>query len=461
MFQSILIANRGEIALRIIWACRELGVKTVAVYSQADRDSLHVSFADEAICIGPPPAADSYLNIPSVISAADIMGVDAIHPGYGFLAENAEFAEICETCGLTFIGPSIDAIRDMGDKAVARDTMLAAGLPIIRGSDGVVADAKEAATFAEEIGYPVLLKAAAGGGGKGMRVVLTRDELANAFRTAAAEAEAAFGSRDIYVEKYIARPHHIEVQLLGDKHGNLVHLGERECSVQRKYQKLVEETPAPSLSDELRERIWADAVKGARAIDYSSAGTMEFLVDAAGEHYFMEMNTRIQVEHPVTEQVTLVDLIKQQIRVAAGKRLPFGQQDIKFRGHSIECRVNAEHPETLLPSPGQITAFNVPKGPGVRVDTAAHEAAFISPYYDSMIAKVIVHAFNREEALVRMRRALSMFVIQGIDTSLPLLQRILDHPGFTSGDYDTHLIDELLPTSRAQAAEAAFELRGD
>jgi len=453
VFQSILIANRGEIALRIIWACRELGVKTVAVYSQADRDSLHVSFADEAICIGPPPAADSYLNIPSVISAADIMGVDAIHPGYGFLAENAEFAEICETCGLTFIGPSIDAIRDMGDKAVARDTMLAAGLPIIRGSDGVVADAKEAATSAEEIGYPVLLKAAAGGGGKGMRVVLTRDELANAFRTAAAEAEAAFGSRDIYVEKYIARPHHIEVQLLGDKHGNLVHLGERECSVQRKYQKLVEETPAPSLSDELRERIWADAVKGARAIDYSSAGTMEFLVDAAGEHYFMEMNTRIQVEHPVTEQVTLVDLIKQQIRVAAGKRLPFGQQDIKFRGHSIECRVNAEHPETLAPSPGQITAFNVPKGPGVRVDTAAHEAAFISPYYDSMIAKVIVHAFNREEALVRMRRALSMFVIQGIDTSLPLLQRILDHPGFTAGDYDTHLIDELLPANRRKAAE--------
>ena len=455
MFQSILIANRGEIALRIIWACRELGVKTVAVYSEADRDSLHVSFADEAICIGPPPAADSYLNIPSVISAADIMGVDAIHPGYGFLAENAEFAEICESCGLTFIGPSIDAIRDMGDKAVARNTMMAAGLPIIRGSDGAVADAKEASVFAEEIGYPVLLKAAAGGGGKGMRVVLARDELSNAFRTAAAEADAAFGSRDIYVEKYIARPHHIEVQLLGDKHGNLVHLGERECSVQRKYQKLVEETPAPSLPDELRQRIWADAVKGAHAIDYSSAGTMEFLVDPAGEHYFMEMNTRIQVEHPVTEQVTLLDLIKQQIRVAAGKRLPFGQQDIKFRGHSIECRVNAEHPETLAPSPGQITAFNVPKGPGVRVDTAAHEAAFISPYYDSMIAKVIVHAFNREEALVRMRRALSMFVIQGIDTSLPLLQRILDHPGFTAGDYDTHLIDELLPANRPKVAERA------
>ena len=455
MFQSILIANRGEIALRIIWACRELGVKTVAVYSQADRDSLHVSFADEAICIGPPPAADSYLNIPSVISAAEIMGVDAIHPGYGFLAENAEFAEICESCGLTFIGPGTEAIRKMGDKAVARETMGVAGLPLILGSAGAVSDEKEAAVFAEEIGYPVLLKAAAGGGGKGMRVVLTRADLSNAFRTASAESEAAFGSRDIYVEKYIARPHHIEVQLLGDKHGNLVHLGERECSVQRKYQKLVEETPSPALSAEQRERILNDALVGARAIEYNSAGTMEFLVDAAGDHYFMEMNTRIQVEHPVTEQVTLVDLIKQQIRVAAGKKLPFRQEDIKFRGHSIECRVNAEHSETLAPSPGQITAFNVPKGPGVRVDTAAHEVAFVSPYYDSMIAKVIVHAFNRAEALVRMRRALSMFVIQGIDTSLPLLQRILDHPGFLAGDYDTHLIDELLPSTRPKTAEKA------
>jgi len=450
VFQSILIANRGEIALRIIWACRELGVKTVAVFSQADRDSLHVSFADEAICIGPPPAAESYLDIPAVISAAEIMGVDAIHPGYGFLAENAEFAEICESCGLTFIGPSVDAIRNMGDKALARAKMEEAGLPLIRGSDGAVADEKEATVFAEEIGYPVLLKAAAGGGGKGMRVVLTREDLPKAFRTASSEAEAAFGSGDIYVEKYIARPHHIEVQLLGDQHGNLVHLGDRECSVQRKYQKLVEETLSPSLSDELRQRIWSDALKGARHIDYTSAGTMEFLVDADGKHYFMEMNTRIQVEHPVTEEVTLVDLIKQQIRVAAGKKLPFTQEDIQFRGHSIECRVNAEHPETLAPSPGQITAFNVPKGLGVRVDTAAHEVSFISPYYDSMIAKVIVHAFNREEALVRMRRALGMFVIQGIDTSLPLLQRIMDHPGFVAGDYDTHLIEELLPVSRGR-----------
>ncbi len=447
MFKSILIANRGEIALRIIWACRELGIKTVAVYSEADRDSLHTSFADESICIGPPPAAESYLNIPAVISAADIMGVDAIHPGYGFLAENAEFAEICDSCNLVFIGPSVEAIRSMGDKAVARSTMEAAGLPLIRGSEGAVSDAHDAAVFAEEVGYPVLLKAAAGGGGKGMRVVLHADNLADALRSASNEAEAAFGSRDVYVEKYLARPRHIEVQLLGDKHGNLVHLGERECSVQRKYQKLVEETPSPGLTEEKRERIWADAIKGARHIGYSSAGTMEFLMDADGNHYFMEMNTRIQVEHPITEQVTLVDLIKQQIRVAAGKKLPFAQGDIKFRGHSIECRVNAEHPETLAPSPGQITAFNVPKGPGVRVDTAAHEVSFISPYYDSMIAKVIVHAFNREEALVRMRRALSMFVIQGIDTSLPLLQRIMDHPGFVAGDYDTHLIEELLPVA--------------
>jgi len=455
VFQSILIANRGEIALRIIWACRELGIKTVAVYSEADRDSLHVSFADEAICIGPPPAADSYLSIPAVISAAEIMGVDAIHPGYGFLAENAEFSDICETCGLTFIGPSTDAIRNMGDKAMARKTMGAVGLPLILGSEGAVTDEKEAGVFADKIGYPVLLKAAAGGGGKGMRVVSAPDGLSKAFRTASAEAKAAFGSRDIYVEKYIACPHHIEVQLLGDKHGNLIHLGERECSVQRKYQKLIEETPSPALSEELRERIWSDAIKGAQAIDYNSAGTMEFLVDEDGAHYFMEMNTRIQVEHPVTEQVTLVDLIKQQICVAFGKKLPFGQEDIRFRGHSIECRVNAEHPETLTPSPGQITAFNVPKGPGVRVDTAAHEAAFISPYYDSMIAKVIVHAFNREEALVRMRRALGMFVIQGIDTSLPLLQRIVDHPGFAAGNYNTHLLDDLLPAPQSKAVERA------
>ena len=448
MFQSILIANRGEIALRIIWACRELGIKTVAVYSQADRDSLHVSFADEAVCIGPPPANESYLSIPSVISAAEVMGVDAIHPGYGFLAENAEFAEICETCNLTFIGPSVDAIRNMGDKAVARATMDAAGLPLIRGSDGAIDDLEEIARVAEDLGYPVLLKAAAGGGGKGMRVVLTREELAGAFQMAGAEAASAFGSRAIYVEKYLARPRHIEVQLLGDKHGNLIHLGERECSVQRKYQKLVEETPSPALTEEQRQRICADALKGARAIDYSSAGTMEFLLDNAGDHYFMEMNTRIQVEHPVTEAVTLIDLIKQQIRVAAGKKLPIGQDDVIFRGHSIECRVNAEDPETLAPSPGQITAFNVPKGPGVRIDTAAHEAAFISPYYDSMIAKVIVHAFNREEALVRMRRALGVYVIQGIATNLPLLQQIVDHPGFIAGDYDTHLLDEILPPLR-------------
>lgn len=452
MFQSILVANRGEIALRIIWACRELGIKTVAVYSEADRDSLHVNFADEAICIGPPPAADSYLDIPAIISAAEVMGVDAIHPGYGFLSESAHFAEVCETCNLVFIGPTPDVIRTMGDKAVARATMREIGLPVMAGSEGAVDSEESAREVAETIGYPVLLKASAGGGGKGMRVVLEGDELATAFRTAAAEAEAAFGSAEIYVEKYLARPHHVEVQLLGDNHGNIVHLGERECSVQRKYQKLVEETPSPSLDDETRERIWRDALGGAEAIGYTNAGTMEFLVDDRGNHYFMEMNTRIQVEHPVTEAVTMVDLVKEQIRVAAGRELSFSQDEVTFRGHSIECRVNAEDPESLTPSPGQITAFNIPKGPGVRVDTAGHEAYFVTPYYDSMLAKVIVHAYDRKEALARMRRCLDMFVIQGITTNLPLLRRIVDHPGFVAGDYDTHLLDELLPAARAGAA---------
>ncbi|MFQ5743466.1 MAG: acetyl-CoA carboxylase biotin carboxylase subunit [Acidobacteriota bacterium] len=448
MFQSILIANRGEIALRIIWACRELGVKTVAVYSEADRDSLHVSFADEAICIGPAPVTDSYLNIPSVISAAEVMGVDAIHPGYGFLAENAHFADICEACNLTFIGPSVDAMRRMADKAVSRSLMREAGLPVLVGSPGPVPDEGEAMRVAEQIGFPVLLKATAGGGGKGMRVVLNQEGLSEAFRMARSEAEASFGSGEIYVEKYLARPRHVEVQLLGDEHGNLVHLGDRECSVQRKYQKLVEETPSPALSAEQREQICEDALNGARAIDYSSAGTMEFLVDGEGKHYFMEMNTRIQVEHPITEEVTLVDLIKEQIRVAAGERLRFAQQDIGFRGHSIECRVNAEDPDSLAPSPGQITAFNIPKGPGVRVDTAAHEAYFVTPYYDSLLAKVIVHAFGRREALARMRRCLDLFIVQGIATNVPLLRRIIDHPGFVAGDYDTHLLDEILPSTR-------------
>ncbi len=445
MFKSILIANRGEIALRVIWACRELGIRPVAIYSEADRDSLHVTFADEAMCIGPGPANESYLRIPSVIAAAEAMKVDAIHPGYGFLSENAEFAELCQTCGLEFIGPAPDHIRRMGDKAQAKRLMKQAGLPLLPGSEGPVETHEQARRVAAEVGYPVLLKAAAGGGGRGMRVVLRAEELEQAFQTAAREAEAAFGNGQLYVEKYLARPRHIEVQLLGDKQGNLIHLGERECSVQRKYQKIIEETPSAALTDEQRRRIWQDAVRGAAHIGYHSAGTIEFLVDGEGNHYFMEMNTRIQVEHPITEEVTLVDLVKEQIRVAAGEPVSYRQEEIDFRGHAIECRINAEDPQTFAPSPGQITAFNIPKGPGVRVDTAAHEQYFVSPFYDSMIAKVIVHGRTREEALARMRRGLDLMVVEGIKTNIPLLRRILDHPGFVSGDYDTHLVEQLLP----------------
>lgn len=446
MIKSVLIANRGEIALRIIWACRDLGIKPVAVYSEADRDSLHVRFAMGDVCIGPGPAKDSYLNISSVIAAAEAMKVDAIHPGYGFLSENAHFAEVCEACGFIFIGPAAEHIRQMGDKAEAKRLMLEAGLPLLPGSDGPVAleDVRE---VAEAIGFPVLLKAAAGGGGRGMRVVLRADDLERSFQTASREAEAAFGNGQIYVEKYLARPRHIEVQLLGDTHGHLVHLGERECSVQRKYQKIIEETPAMGLTDQQRQAIWNDALTGAAAIGYHSAGTMEFLVDADGNHYFMEMNTRIQVEHPITEVVSMVDLLKEQIRVAAGEPLSLRQEEIDFRGHAIECRINAEDPETLAPSPGQITAFNIPKGPGVRVDTCAHEDYFVSPFYDSMIGKIVVHGRDRDEALARMRRCLDLIVIEGIKTNVPLLRRILDHPGFVAGDYDTHIVDGILPAA--------------
>jgi acetyl-CoA carboxylase biotin carboxylase subunit len=445
MIESVLIANRGEIALRVIWACRELGIRPVAVYSEADRDSLHVSFADEAVCIGPGPVGESYLNMSSVIAAAEAMKVDAIHPGYGLLSENAHFAEVCEACGLIFIGPSPEHIRRMGDKAEAKKLMVGCGLPMLPGSPGPITDLVEAETIAQEIGYPVLLKAAAGGGGRGMRVVLRGDELVKAYQTASREAEAAFGNGEMYMEKYLARPRHVEVQLLGDRHGNLIHLGERECSVQRKYQKILEETPTIALTEQQREAIWADAVKGAAALDYYSAGTMEFLVDGDGKHYFMEMNTRIQVEHPITEEVTLIDLVKEQILIAGGAPLSYKQEDVTFRGHAIECRINAEDPETLAPAPGQITAFNIPKGPGVRVDTAAHEEAFVSPFYDSMIAKVIVHGRDREEALARMRRSLDLMVIEGIRTNIPLLRKVLEHPGFVAGDYDTHLMDEILP----------------
>jgi len=445
MIESVLVANRGEIALRVIWACRDLGIRPVAVYSEADRDSLHVSFADESVCIGPGPVGESYLNIASVIAAAEAMKVDAIHPGYGLLSENAHFAEICEACGLIFVGPSPEHIRRMGDKAEAKKLMVGCGLPMLPGSPGPITDMGEAEAIAQEIGYPVLLKAAAGGGGRGMRVVLRADELAKAYQAASREAEAAFGNGEMYMEKYLARPRHVEVQLLGDTHGNLIHLGERECSVQRKYQKILEETPTVALTDSQREAIWADALKGASELDYYSAGTMEFLVDGDGDHYFMEMNTRIQVEHPITEEVTLIDLVKEQILVAGGAPLSYTQDDVTFRGHAIECRINAEDPETLAPAPGQITAFNIPKGPGVRVDTAAHEEYFVSPFYDSMIAKVIVHGRDRDEALARMRRSLDLMVIEGIRTNIPLLRKVLEHPGFVAGDYDTHLMDEILP----------------
>ena len=450
MINSVLVANRGEIALRVIWACRELGIRPVAVCSEADRDSLHVKFADEDVCIGPGPAGESYLNIAAVIAAAEALKVDAIHPGYGFLSENAHFAEVCETCGFKFIGPRPEHIRRMGDKAQAKQLMHEAGLPMLPGSDGPVDGVDVAHEVAESIGYPLLLKAAAGGGGRGMRIVLRDEDLGVTFQAASREAEAAFGNGELYMERYLARPRHIEVQLLGDTHGNLVHLGERECSVQRKYQKIIEETPTAALGPEQRNVILADAVRGASAMSYVSAGTMEFLIDGDGDHYFMEMNTRIQVEHPITEAVTLVDLLKEQIRIADGLPIQYTQDEIEFRGHSMECRINAEDPETLTPCPGQITAFNVPKGPGVRVDTAAHEDYYVSPFYDSMIAKVIVHGRDRGEALARMRRCLELMIVEGIKTNIPLLRRVVDHPRFVAGDYDTHLIDEILPGAGPQ-----------
>ena len=444
MFRKILIANRGEIALRIICACKELGIATVAVYSEADRNSLHVRFADEAVCIGPPRAADSYLNIPQVISAAEITNVDAIHPGYGFLAENANFAEVCEASHVTFLGPSPEVIRMMGEKDRARREAAAAGLPIIRGTDGVVEDEHAALRQAKEIGYPLMIKATAGGGGRGMRIVRTPAEIVASFRAAGMEAQQAFGVPDLYMEKYIERPRHIEFQVLGDRHGRVIHLGERECSVQRRHQKLIEESPSPAVDEATREAMGARVVAALEKIGYSGAGTVEFLRDSGGEFYFLEMNTRIQVEHPVTESVTGVDLIKSQIRVAAGEKLEEVVPRVVFRGHSIECRINAEDPETFAPSPGRITAFHFPGGHGVRVDTAMYSDAVVPPYYDSLIAKLIVHATDRVEAVARMRRALEMFVIEGVKTTIPLHRRIMDDPRFQQGDLDTGFLDHLL-----------------
>jgi acetyl-CoA carboxylase biotin carboxylase subunit len=445
MFNKVLIANRGEIALRIICACRELGIKTVAVYSEADENSLHVRFADEDVCIGPARSMDSYLNVPAIISAAEITGADAIHPGYGFLSESAYLAEVCEACHIKFIGPYPNVIRLMGDKARARRAMKKAGVPVLPGSDGPVQAEDEAIKVAKELGYPVIIKAVAGGGGRGMRVVRNPEELGKAFKTAMREAEAAFGVGDVYLEKYVENPRHIEIQVLGDHHGNVVHLGERECSIQRRHQKLIEEAPSIALTDKQRRKLGATVVDAAKAVQYSNAGTFEFLMDPTGHFYFLEANTRLQVEHPVTEFVTGVDIVKEQIQVAAGRRLSFRQSDIEIRGHSIECRINAEDPNTFVPSPGVITAFSVPGGPGVRIDTYAHSDCTVSPYYDSLIAKVITHGRDRTEALARMRRTLEMTVVEGIKTSIPLHLKVLSDPDFIAGKFDTSFMERYMP----------------
>ena len=455
MFKKILIANRGEIAMRVIFACRELGIKTVAVYSEADENSLHVRFADEDVCIGPARSADSYLNVPAVISAAEITGADAIHPGYGFLSESAYLAEVCEACHIKFIGPDPQVIRLMGDKARARRVMKKAGVPILPGSDGPVESEEKAAKAAREIGYPVIIKATAGGGGRGMRIVRAPAELSKTFKTAQREAEAAFGVGDVYIEKYVESPRHIEFQILGDQHGNLVHLGERECSIQRRHQKLIEESPSPVMSEKVRKKMGAIVVEAAKAVQYTNAGTFEFLMDPAGNFYFMEANTRLQVEHPVTEMVTGIDIVKEQIRIAAGERLAFKQGDVVFTGHSIECRVNAEDPDTFTPSPGLIRVFSVPGGPGVRVETLAHADCTISPYYDSMIAKIIVHGRDRAEAVARMRRVLEMTVVEGIKTNIPMHLRILAEADFAEGKLSTSFMERFLPKPGAGGRLAA------
>jgi acetyl-CoA carboxylase, biotin carboxylase subunit len=456
MFKKILIANRGEIALRVIHACRELGIKTVAVYSEADENSLHVRFADEDVCIGPAKSADSYLNVPAIISAAEITGADAIHPGYGFLSESAYLAEVCGACHIRFIGPDPSVIKLLGDKARARKAMKKAGLPMLPGSDGPVDGEESALKVAKSIGYPVIIKAVAGGGGRGMRVVRNPNELGTNLRTAQREAEAAFGNGDVYIEKYLENPRHIEFQIIGDHHGNVVHLGERECSIQRRHQKLLEESPSPVLSEKVRRKMGSLVVDAARAVQYTNAGTFEFLMDPEGKFYYMETNTRLQVEHPVTEMITGIDIVKEQIRIAAGLRLGFKQSDVTFTGHSIECRINAEDPETFTPSPGVIHTFNLPGGPGVRVDTFAHAECTVSPYYDSMIAKIIVHGRDRREAIARMRRTLEMTVIEGIKTSLPLHLKILNDADFQAGRMSTAFMDRFMPKPAARSlAETA------
>jgi acetyl-CoA carboxylase biotin carboxylase subunit len=445
MFEKVLIANRGEIAVRVIAACKDLGIRTVAVYSEADRSALHVRHADEALCIGPAKAADSYLNVPSVISAAEITGADAIHPGYGFLSENAAFAEVCEVSGLTFIGPPSHAIRLMGDKARARRSMREAGVPILPGTEDALDSFSEAKQAAEEIGYPLIIKAAAGGGGRGMRVVRRKEDLESAYNQAQNEAAASFSCADVYIERFIDRPRHIEFQVLGDNHGRVVSLGERECSVQRRHQKLLEEAPSSRVNAELRARIGKTIEDALSAIGYANAGTVEFLMDERGDLHFIELNARIQVEHPVTEMITGVDLVKSQLLLAAGARIEDVLPDtIEIKGHAIECRINAENPDTFAPSAGRITKFVPPGGIGVRVDSAAYSDWFVPPYYDSLVAKLIVHGPNRTDSMARMRRALEVFIVEGIHTSVPLQQRILNDEGFIGGDYDTHFIERLL-----------------
>jgi acetyl-CoA carboxylase biotin carboxylase subunit len=443
MFRKILIANRGEIAVRIIYACRELGVPTVAVYSEVDRDSLHVKLADEAVCVGPARSYESYLNIPSIISAAEIANVDAIHPGYGYLAESAYFAEVCETCGIKFIGPSPDSIKLMGDKAQARRRMKEAGLPVVPGSNVLPEkEPRKARAEAERVGYPLIIKAVAGGGGRGMRIVRRAEELDSMLETARAEAGASFGSPEVYVEKFLVNPRHIEFQVLADEHGNVVHLGERECSIQRRHQKLIEETPSPVLTAKQREELGDAVCKAMKQIGYFSAGTVEFLRDSDGSLYFIEMNTRVQVEHPITEMVTGIDIVKTQILIAAGETLGFRQKDVHFSGHAVECRINAENPISFRPSPGLINAYVPPGGPGIRLDSVAYQGWKVPSHYDSLIAKLIAFGRDRGESLVRMSRALDLFIVEGIDTTIPLHQKIIRHPDFVQGRYGTHFLEE-------------------
>jgi acetyl-CoA carboxylase biotin carboxylase subunit len=450
MFRKVLIANRGEIALRVISACKEMGIRTVAVYSEADRNSLHVKFADEAICIGPPLSKDSYLNVPAIISAAEITGAEAIHPGYGLLSENANFVEVCHASNIKFIGPSAQVIRMMGEKSTARQTMKAAKVPILPGSDGVIESETAALEWAQNVGYPVILKAVAGGGGRGMRIVRSKEELPAMYQSASTEALNAFSNGDLYMEKFIERPRHIEFQVLADEHGNVMSLGERECSIQRRHQKLIEEAPSLQITQKQREEMAAVIKKSLKAIGYWNAGTIEFLMDEDGSIYFIEMNTRIQVEHCVTEMVTGVDLVKAQLRIASGEKLSDIVPEVPaIVGHAIECRINAEHPEKFTPSPGKITVFNLPGGNGVRVDTAQYAEGVVPQYYDSLIAKLICHGKNREEAMDKMQRALSQFVVEGIHTSIPLHQRIFADEEFRSGDFDTKFMERFLERQKS------------